>query len=245
MKTTIKKLLKLGLEEKDIKKELDINDKKYNTMKERNTQIKVDNVPELLDKYNNKQKDELRIGAFLVADKEMLELSELLDKIYESLNIDKLDISIKDKSDIVKNIPNFIENIRKEVGIKKVQELEKQIERINKQIEELKAEYKIDTNEENKKTDDKEKTDSVNHKNYYFILNEDIKFLSSNYKLGKPTLMVRISKDIINSVKPGDVFHIKEYRGESRTFVYTVVDKRKSRNMKYLKLSHGMNAGTI
>ncbi|MDD6757346.1 MAG: hypothetical protein PUE33_04710 [bacterium] len=54
MKTTIKKLLKLGLEEKDIKKELDINDKKYNTMKERNTQIKVDNVPELLDKYNSK-----------------------------------------------------------------------------------------------------------------------------------------------------------------------------------------------
>ena len=243
MKTTIKKLLKLGLEEKDIKKELDINDKKYNTMKERNTQIKVDNVPELLDKYNNKQKDELRIGAFLVADKETLELSELLDKIYESLNIDKLDISIKDKSDIVKNIPNFIENIRKEVGIKKVQELEKQIERINKQIEEVKAEYKIDANEEDKKSDGKK--ESVNYKNYYFILNEDIKFLSPNYKLGKPTLMVRISKDIINSVKPGDVFHIKEYRGESRTFVYTVVDKRKSGHMRYLKLSHGMNAGTI
>ena len=243
MKTTIKKLLKLGLEEKDIKKELDINDKKYNTMKERNTQIKVDNVPELLDKYNNKQKDELRIGAFLVADKEMLELSKLLDKIYESLNIDKLDISIKDKSDIVKNIPNFIENIRKEVGIKKVQELEKQIERINKQIEELKAEYKIDTNEEDKKADGKK--ESVNYKNYYFILNEDIKFLSPNYKLGKPTLMVRISKDIINSVKPGDVFHIKEYRGESRTYVYTVVDKRKSGHMRYLKLSCGMNAGTI
>lgn len=243
MKTTIKKLLKLGLEEKDIKKELDINDKKYNTMKERNTQIKVDNVPELLDKYNNKQKDELRIGAFLVADKEMLELSKLLDKIYECLDIDKLDISIKDKSDIVKNIPNFIENIRKEVGIKKVQELEKQIERINKQIEEVKAEYKIDANEEDKKSDGKK--ESVNYKNYYFILNEDIKFLSPNYKLGKPTLMVRISKDIINSVKPGDVFHIKEYRGESRTYVYTVVDKRKSRHMRYLKLSHGMNAGTI
>lgn len=243
MKTTIKKLLKLGLEEKDIKKELDINDKKYNTMKERNTQIKVDNVPELLDKYNSKSKDD--IGDVLLADKETIELSKLLDKIYECLDIDKLDISIKDKRDIVKNIPNFIENIRKEVGIKKVQELEKQIERINKQIEELKAEYKIDTNEENKKTDDKEKTDSVNHKNYYFILNEDIKFLSPNYKLGKPNLMVRISKEIINQVKSGDVFHIKENENESKTYLYTVVDKRKSGHMRYLKISLGMNAGTI
>lgn len=237
MKTTIKKLLKLGLEEKDIKKELDINDKKYNTMKERNTQIKVDNVPELLDKYNSKSKDD--IGDVLLADKETIELSKLLDKIYECLDIDKLDISIKDKRDIVKNIPNFIENIRKEVGIKKVQELEKQIERINKQIEELKAEYKIDNEE------DKKESYSVSYKNYYFILNEDIKFLSPNYKLGKPNLMVRISKDIINQVKSGDVFHIKENENESKTYLYTVVDKRKSGHMRYLKLSLGMNAGTI
>ena len=237
MKTTIKKLLKLGLEEKDIKKELDINDKKYNTMKERNTQIKVDNVPELLDKYNSKSKDD--IGDVLLADKETIELSKLLDKIYECLDIDKLDISIKDKRDIVKNIPNFIENIRKEVGIKKVQELEKQIERINKQIEELKAEYKIDNEE------DKKESYSVSYKNYYFVLNEDIKFLSPNYKLGKPNLMVRISKDIINQVKSGDVFHIKENENESKTYLYTVVDKRKSGHMRYLKLSLGMNAGTI
>lgn len=237
MKTTIKKLLKLGLEEKDIKKELDINDKKYNTMKERNTQIKVDNVPELLDKYNSKSKDD--IGDVLLADKETIELSKLLDKIYECLDIDKLDISIKDKRDIVKNIPNFIENIRKEVGIKKVQELEKQIERINKQIEELKSEYKIDNEE------DKKESYSVSYKNYYFILNEDIKFLSPNYKLGKPNLMVRISKDIINQVKSGDVFHIKENENESKAYLYTVVDKRKSGNMRYLKISLGMNAGTI
>lgn len=237
MKTTIKKLLKLGLEEKDIKKELDINDKKYNTMKERNTQIKVDNVPELLDKYNSKSKDD--IGDVLLADKETIELSKLLDKIYECLDIDKLDISIKDKRDIVKNIPNFIENIRKEVGIKKVQELEKQIERINKQIEELKAEYKIDNEE------DKKESYSVSYKNYHFVLNEDIKFLSPNYKLGRPTLMVRISKDIINSVKSGDVFHIKENENESKTYLYTVVDKRKSGHMRYLKLSLGMNEGTI
>lgn len=237
MKTTIKKLLKLGLEEKDIKKELDINDKKYNTMKERNTQIKVDNVPELLDKYNSKSKDD--IGDVLLADKETIELSKLLDKIYECLDIDKLDISIKDKRDIVKNIPNFIENIRKEVGIKKVQELEKQIERINKQIEELKAEYKIDNEE------DKKESYSVSYKNYYFVLNEDIKFLSPNYKLGKPNLMVRISKDIINQVKSGDVFHIKENENESKTYLYTVVDKRKSGHMRYLKISLGMNAGAI
>lgn len=175
----------------------------------------------------------------MLADKETIELSKLLDKIYECLDIDKLDISIKDKRDIVKNIPNFIENIRKEVGIKKVQELEKQIERINKQIEELKAEYKIDNEE------DKKESYSVSYKNYYFILNEDIKFLSPNYKLGKPNLMVRISKDIINQVKSGDVFHIKENENESKTYLYTVVDKRKSGHMRYLKLSLGMNAGTI
>lgn len=230
MKTTIKKLLKLGLEEKDIKKELDINNKKYNNMKERNTQIKVDNVPELLEKYNNSEKDELRVGAFLIADKEMLELSKLLDKIYECLDKDKLDISIKDKSDIVKNIPNFIENIRKEVGIKKIQELEKQIEEINKKIEEVKLEYKLSERKEQKSLE------KLSPHTYNLVFGKDIKMLSPNYKLGKKSLMVRVRKDLYDKIKEQDKVCIKdEFRNNE--YIYVVVDKRHSTaSMRYIKV---------
>lgn len=230
MKTTIKKLLKLGLEEKNIKKELDINDKKYNTMKERNTQIKVDNVPELLEKYNNSEKDELRVGAFLIADKETLELSKLLDKIYDYLDIDKLDISIKDKSDIVKNIPNFIENIRKEVGIKKVQELEKQIEEINKKIEEVKSEYKLSEYKEQKILE------KLSSHTYNLVFGQDIKMLSPNYKLGKNSLMVRVRKDLYDKIKEQDKLCIKdEFRNNE--YIYVVVDKiHSTTGMRYIKV---------
>lgn len=237
MKTTINKLLKMGLIEDDVKKELGINDNEYRKLKKRNTPLKIDNVPEILEKYNGTKKEK-NVSLYDSSD---MDFAKILDSIYQKLGFDELDMTIKDKSDIVRNIPNFVGGIRKEIGLKKVKELELEIEKINEKIEQIKSKYCIyciEKEEEDSNNSEEEKAKDTGSC-MTFTFGKDLKMLSPNYELGKQSLMVRISKRDYEICDVGDTFFI--YKDDSKPtvcYTYKVVDKKESTHkMKYIKLS--------
>lgn len=242
MKTTIKKMIKLGLKENDIKRELNLNEKKYNNMKKWNTAIEVDNFTELLEKYNSN--DTLVNQAEVVlADSQDILLSKKIDEVYSILGLENLDMTIKEKSDIVKNIPNFIENIRKEIGKSKIKELEKKIDEIKLKISKIEKEYNLlDESKDESRNDciEEIQMDKFPDGNVFRLkFDKDIKMQSSNYYLGKEQIMARVSKEKFDEIKENDFIVITRdspYDEYNVTYDYKVLDKRESGNVRYMKL---------
>lgn len=242
MKTTIKKMIKLGLKENDIKNELNLNEKKYDNMKKWNTAIEVDNLTELLEKYNSN--DTLVNQAEVVlADSQDILLSKKIDEVYSILGLENLDMTIKEKSDIVKNIPNFIGNIRKEIGKSKIKELEKKIDEIKLEISEIEKEYDLlDEPKDESKNDciEEIQMDKFSEVNVFRLkFDKDIKMQSKNYYLGKEQIMVRVSKEKFDEIKENDFIVITRdspYDEYNVTYDYKVLDKRESGHIRYMKL---------
>lgn len=214
MKTTIKKLINLGLNEEIIKKELNIDDKRFQIWKERNKTLRVENVPELLEKYNKtKEEEEVLFNstdAFLC---------RKLDEIYQSLGLEILSISPKDKADIYRNIPNFVQNIRKEVGVKKIEKLQEKINAVNKEIEKLRLEYNI-VEKENCKVEVEYKRQEPNF--YYFSWKNEINPNSPCDFLGKEKMLARVNIEMFNKMKNGDRIIIDD------KFSYIIEEKKMS-----------------
>lgn len=246
MKTTIKKMIKLGLKENDIKSELNLNEKKYDNMKKWNTAIEVDNITELLEKYNSYDKLDNNNEEVVLADSQDILLSKKIDEVYSILGLENLDMTIKEKSDIVKNIPNFIGNIRKEIGKSKIKELEKKIDEIKLEISKIEKEY--DLLDEPNEPKDESKNDCIeeiqmdrfpNSNVFRLEFDKDIKMQSKNYYLGKEQIMVRVSKEKFDEIKENDFIVITKdssHDGYNEAYNYKVLDKRESGYIRYMKL---------
>lgn len=243
MKTTIKKMIKLGLKENDIKNELNLNEKKYDNMKKWNTAIEVDNLTELLEKYNSNDASDNNNEEVVLADSQDILLSKKIDEVYSILGLENLDMTIKEKSDIVKNIPNFIENIRKEIGKSKIKELEKKIDEIKLEISKIEKEYNLlDESKDESRNDciEEIQMDKFPDVNVFRLkFDKDIKMQSSNYYLGKEQIMVRVSKEKFDEIKENDFIVITRdspYDEYNVTYDYKVLDKRESGHIRYMKL---------
>lgn len=243
MKTTIKKMIKLGLKENDIKNELNLNEKKYDNMKKWNTAIEVDNLTELLEKYNSYDTLDNNNEEVVLADSQDILLSKKIDEVYSILGLKNLDMTIKEKSDIVKNIPNFIGNIRKEIGKSKIKELEKKIDEIKLEISEIEKEYDLlDELKDESKNDciEEIQMDKFPDGNVFRLeFDKDIKMQSKNYYLGKEQIMVRVSKEKFDEIKENDFIVIiknNPYNEYSEAYNYKVLDKRESGHIRYMKL---------
>lgn len=246
MKTTIKKMIKLGLKENDMKNELNLNEKKYDNMKKWNTAIEVDNLTELLEKYNSNDTLDNNNKEVVLADSQDILLSKKIDEVYSILGLENLDMTIKEKSDIVKNIPNFIGNIRKEIGKSKIKELEKKIDEIKLEISKIEKEY--DLLDEPNEPKDESKNDCIEEIQmdrfpdgnvFRLEFDKDIKMQSKNYYLGKEQIMVRVSKEKFDEIKENDFIVIiknNPYNEYSEAYNYKVIDKRESGYIRYMKL---------
>lgn len=246
MKTTIKKMIKLGLKENDIKNELNLNEKKYDNMKKWNTAIEVDNLTELLEKYNSNDASDNNNEEVVLADSQDILLSKKIDEVYSILGLENLDMTIKEKSDIVKNIPNFIGNIRKEIGKSKIKELEKKIDEIKLEISKIEKEY--DLLDEPNEPKDESKNDCIEEIQmdrfpdgnvFRLEFDKEIKMQSKNYYLGKEQIMVRVSKEKFDEIKENDFIVIiknNPYNEYNETYNYKVLDKRESGHIRYMKL---------
>lgn len=243
MKTTIKKMIKLGLKENDIKNELNLNEKKYDNMKKWNTAIEVDNLTELLEKYNSNDTLDNNNEEVVLADSQDILLSKKIDEVYSILGLKNLDMTIKEKSDIVKNIPNFIGNIRKEIGKSKIKELEKKIDEIKLEISEIEKGYDLlDELKDESKNDciEEIQMDKFPDGNVFRLeFDKDIKMQSKNYYLGKEQIMVRVSKEKFDEIKENDFIVITKdspHDEYNEAYNYKVLDKRESGHIRYMKL---------
>lgn len=206
MKTTIKKLIKLGISEENLKKELDMDNEKFEKYKKQGRKIKVDNVPELLEKYNgNKAERDI-----ILSTNKDLEISKILDEIYELSGKDKLLLTPKEKADIVLNIPNFVDNIRKEIGYTKIKELEEEINKIKSNIETVKYEYGI--------------SDGSNIcKTIRLTYKQDVKLLTNQYELGNLKCGFRMSYDLFNKINEKDVLQITDIQQDKKAIYEYIV----------------------
>ena len=127
MKTTIKKMIRFGLKKDDIKAEFGLNEEQFKRYEAQGRYMEVDNLPELLDKYNSSK----------ILKNDDREKAELFDKLFRMENKDIPNLTIEQKRGMLAAFPHFIEEIKVKVAEEQISKLEEQISTIKEQINKI------------------------------------------------------------------------------------------------------------
>lgn len=99
MRVTVKRLLKMGLNKEQIKKMLKIEEERYQKLYNSGAPVASENIAKKIDYV-------LKGGSI-----EDFEFANVFDKIFELNKIETLEIGIKQKADLIREFPEFIQYI--------------------------------------------------------------------------------------------------------------------------------------
>ena len=238
MRTSIKKMISLGLQKEDIKAELRLNNEQYERYQAQGRFFEI-NLPELLEKYNTDK----------VIDARDRERAELFNKLFEISNIETPNLDIKQKSEMLEAFPHFLDDIGKKIAEQEIQKLEEEIEGIKEQINNICLKYNIDVKypkfqKEQVLDDIKEQTKGKTNifgepmeetnveKKLAFRMGNGISVQNSTYKFGAKSCLFRISKKDIINLEKDDIIEISQ---GPVTHKYKVVKKTITDKVSYIK----------
>lgn len=249
MKTTIKKMMRFGLKKDDIKAEFGLNEEQFNRYEKQDKYMEVDNLPELLDKYNSDK----------IIDNSDREKAEMFDKLFRMADKEIPNLTTEQKSGLLAAFPIFIEDVKKRVAEEEIEKLEEQIVTIKEQInaiclengmavkypttlkerEEIEAigetldgvKYnafgeRIDVEEQVEEKPKGKKTIGIH-------FGDGIRVQSPNYKLGDEAGMFSIRKKILSDLEIGDEIIVYS---DKENYIYSIEKKVVTNRASYAKL---------
>ena len=246
MKTTIKKMIRFGLKKEDIKAEFGLNEEQFNRYEKQGRYMEVDNLPELLDKYNSDK----------IINNADRERAELFDKLFRMADKDIPNLTIEQKSGMLVAFPHFIEEIKHKVAEEEIQKLEEQISTIKEQINAICLENNIAVRYPTTLQDREEieaigeTLDGTKYNAFGEIIEEPneerkpgltvikygdgIRTQSSYYKLGQEEAMFSVRKKILEKLEVGDIVVIKT---DKESYTYEITKKTLTTKASYIKAS--------
>lgn len=245
MKTTIKKMIRFGLKKEDIKAEFGLNEEQFTRYKHQGRSMEIDNLPELLDKYNSDK----------IINNVDRERADIFDKLFRMADKEVPNLTIEQKSNMITAFPNFIEDIKIKIAEQKISQLEEQIKTIKEQINAICLENNMaviypTTIDERKELEViaerldgtkynafgeaiEEKPKERQKKTILLNFRDGIRPQNTKVKLGQEVGLFSIKKRILETLMVGDKVIIKT---PEKSFVYEIERKTITNRASYARL---------